>query len=88
MFPKIIEICKGNLSQSLILIFIQESGIKSILNTSRNDNKISQIQITAILMANGQAGITKKDQIDIFYYLHYLKGLESLFWYLNIDFKP
>ena len=60
MFPKNIEICKGNLSQSLILIFIQESGIKSILNTSRNDNKISQIQIKAILMANQANWYNKK----------------------------
>ena len=40
----------GNPSQPLILIFIPEIAIKTSLNTSRNDNKISQIQIMAILM--------------------------------------
>ena len=32
--------------------------------------------------------MTKKYQIDKSYHLHYIKGLENLFWYLDIDFKP
>ena len=88
VFPKTTKICTGNPSQPLILIFIPEIAIKTSLNTSRNDNKISQIQIMAILMVNRANSTTKKDQNNKFYYLHYIKGLENLFWYLDIDFKP
>ena len=52
VWPKIANICTGNPSQPLILIFIPEIAIKTSLNASRNDSKISQIQMTAILMAN------------------------------------
>ena len=87
VWPKTTKMYTGNPSQPLILIFIPEIAIKTSLNTSRNDNKISQIQIMAILMANQANWYNKKGSNWEIVLLKSQKGLENLFWYLDIDFK-